>query len=127
MRCGQDRAGVTSVAEFDGQADDAASDGDRGCAVSPAGGDSVARDLPSHVGPWQTGRRRHARFSKDGTWDRMRTAFLIEADVAGEIDWDVSMDSTVARVHQHGATTARFELRPTIHTRGSIELGKFAI
>ena len=30
-----------------------------------------------------------------------------QADAAGEIDWVVSIDSTIARVHQHGATLAR--------------------
>lgn len=30
-----------------------------------------------------------------------------QADAAGKIDWVVSIDSTIARVHQHGATLAR--------------------
>ena len=71
--------------------------------------------------PWQTVWKRHARFCKDGTRDRMLTALLVEADAAGEIDWNVSVDSTVSRVHQHGATAARSELKPTSHTGGSIE------
>ena len=40
-------------------------------------------------------------FSKDGTWDKILLALQTEADAAGEIDWNVSVDSTVARVHQH--------------------------
>ena len=32
---------------------------------------------------------------------------LTDADAAGELDWAVSVDSTIARVHQHGATAAR--------------------
>ena len=28
-------------------------------------------------------------------------------DAAGKIDWVVSIDSTIARVHQHGATLPR--------------------
>ena len=78
-------------------------------------------DLPPHFGPWQTVWRRPARFCKDGTWDRMLTALLVEADAAGEIGWNVWVDSTVWRVHQDGATAARFELKPTSHTGGSIE------
>lgn len=27
-----------------------------------------------------------------------------EAEAAGRLDWTLSVDSTVARVHQHGAT-----------------------
>jgi transposase len=79
------------------------------------------RDLPSEFGPWQTVWKRHARFSQDGTWDRVLVALQQASDARGEIDWNVSVDSTVARVHQHGATAARCELKPTSHTRGSIE------
>ena len=62
------------------------------------------RDLPVEFGPWQTVWKRHDRFAKDGTWDRVLTALHVEADAAGRLDWTVSVDSTVARVHQHGAT-----------------------
>ncbi len=60
------------------------------------------RDLPAEFGPWQTVWK-HARFSRDGTWDAVLTRLLAEAD-AGELDWAVSVDSTVVRAHQHGAT-----------------------
>jgi hypothetical protein len=44
-----------------------------------------------------------------------------EADARGEIDWRVSVDSTIARVHQHGATAARSQLTPTTsHPGGSV-------
>jgi transposase len=45
------------------------------------------RDLPRDFGPWQTVWKRHHRFSLDGTWDRIHTRLLAEADAAGEIDW----------------------------------------
>ncbi len=80
------------------------------------------RDLPAEFGPWQTVWKRHARFSRDGTWDRVLLALQAEADAKGEIDWNVSVDSTIARVHQHGATAARSQLTVTAHTGGSIEL-----
>lgn len=80
------------------------------------------RDLPSEFGPWQTVWKRHHRFSTDGTWDRVLSALQVQADAAGEIDWRVSVDSTIARVHQHGATAARSSVIPTSHTGGSIEL-----
>ena len=82
------------------------------------------RDLPAEFGPWQTGR--HYRFSTDGTWDKVLLALQTEADAKGEIDWRVSVDSTIARVHQHGATAARSQLTPPSHTGGSIELQRFA-
>lgn len=60
------------------------------------------RDLPAQFGPWQTVWKRHHRSSTDGTWDRVLTVLQAEADAAGEIDWRISVDSTIARVHQHG-------------------------
>ena len=65
------------------------------------------RDLPSEFGPWQTVWKWHSRFSADGTWDRIHTRLLAEADAAGEIDWSVSIDSTINRAHQHSTTLPR--------------------
>jgi len=65
------------------------------------------RDLPFEFGPWQTVWKRHKRFSSDGTWDDVLTALLAQADAAGEIDWAVSIDSTINRAHQHAATLPR--------------------
>ena len=70
------------------------------------------RDLPADFGPWQTVWKRHHRFSLDGTWDRILTALQAQADAAGELDWTVSVDSSICRVHQHGATAARTPDRP---------------
>jgi transposase len=70
------------------------------------------RDLPAEFGPWQTVWKRHHRFSLDGTWDRILTALQAQADAAGELDWVVSVDSSISRVHQHGATAARSLGRP---------------
>ncbi len=65
------------------------------------------RDLPERFGPWQTVWKRHRRFSGDGTWDRIHAALLAEADAAGELDWSVSVDSTINRAHQHGTNLPR--------------------
>jgi transposase len=67
------------------------------------------RDLPESFGPWQTVWKRHKRFSTDGTWDRIHGRLVAEADAAGEIDWQVSVDSTINRAHQHATTLARVE------------------
>ena len=48
-----------------------------------------------------------SRISLDGTWDRLLSRLLAEADAAGDIDWSVSVDSTINRAHQHGATLSR--------------------
>src|SRR6185312_14121494 len=65
------------------------------------------RDLPEEFGPWQTVWKRHRRFSLDGTWDRLLSRLLAEADAAGDIDWSVSVDSTINRAHQHGTSLPR--------------------
>jgi transposase len=77
------------------------------------------RDLPAEFGPWQTVWRRHHLFSTDGTWDKVLTALQAQADARGEIDWRLSVDSTIARVHQHGATAARSSQGPMSHTGGT--------
>lgn len=69
------------------------------------------RDLPVSFGPWQTVWKRHRRFSGDGTWDAIHAALLARADAAQEIDWTVSVDSTINRAHQHGTNLPR-EPRP---------------
>ncbi len=51
--------------------------------------------------------KRHAGFSKDGTWDRVLQALPVKADHAGHLDWQLSIDSTVSRVHQHGLNMSR--------------------
>jgi len=65
------------------------------------------RDLPVSFGPWQTVWKRHRRFSGDGTWDKILAVLLARADAAGEIDWTVSVDSTINRAHQHGTNLPR--------------------
>jgi transposase len=51
--------------------------------------------------------KRHKRFSSDGTWDRIHTRLLADADAAGDLDWSISIDSTINRAHQHATTLAR--------------------
>lgn len=66
------------------------------------------RDLPERFGPWKTVYERHRLWSADGTWERLLRQVQAAAGAAGEIDWDVSVDSTIVRAHQHaaGARTA---------------------
>lgn len=75
-------------------------------------------DLPhEQLGPWQTVWKRHARYARDGTWDRALQAILADADAAGMIDWDVAADATIARAHQHATNTSR----PDQDTPGTVE------
>jgi len=86
------------------------------------------RDLPVEFGPWQTVWKRHRRFAADGTWDRILTA--ARADAAADLDWHLSVDSTIARVHQHGANITRHVRepgrRPRNSTGGAVELHESA-
>lgn len=72
------------------------------------------RDLPASFGPWQTVWKRHHRFSTDGTWDKIHARLLAEAQAAGDIDWMVSVDSTINRAHQHATNASRVEEPPAV-------------
>jgi transposase len=61
------------------------------------------RDLPERFGPWETVYKRHRRWSADGTWKMLLSRMQAAGDAAGQIDWEVSVDSTAVRAHQHAA------------------------
>nr|WP_308285899.1 IS5 family transposase [Actinoplanes hulinensis] len=61
------------------------------------------RDIPGVYGSWSAVHALFRRWQRDGTWARILTALQTVADAAGRIVWDVSVDSTVARAHQHAA------------------------
>ncbi|WP_420708765.1 IS5 family transposase [Streptomyces sp. FXJ7.023] len=65
------------------------------------------RDLPERLGPWKTVYERHRLWSADGTWERLLQQVQAEADAAGQIDWGISVDSTIVRAHQHAAGAHR--------------------
>lgn len=82
------------------------------------------RDLPrERFGPWQTVWKRFNSYSRRGVWDKILARLLAEADAAGEIEWTVSIDSTIARAHQHGTNTTR----PDQPTGGLIESHEFRV
>ncbi|WP_444545056.1 IS5 family transposase [Streptomyces djakartensis] len=76
------------------------------------------RDLPERFGPWKTVYERHRLWSADGTWERLLQQIQAAADATGEIDWDVSVDSTIVRAHQHAAG-ARTEPPPALASKGA--------
>ena len=65
------------------------------------------RDVPRAFAPWQTLWKRHDAWSADGTWQRILAALQGMADEAGELDWVVSVDSSIVRAHQHAAGARR--------------------
>lgn len=78
------------------------------------------RDLPERFGPWKTVYERHRLWSANGTWERLLQQVQAAADATGEIDWDISVDSTVVRAHQHAAG-ARIDPPPPPASKGAEE------
>ena len=65
------------------------------------------RDLPVEYGPWQTVYGLFRRWQRNGTWPGLLTALQARADAAGLITWEVNVDSTICRAHQHAAGARR--------------------
>ncbi|MFE0800403.1 IS5 family transposase [Streptomyces sp. NPDC058812] len=61
------------------------------------------RDLPDELGSFQTAHKRLIRWAADGTWARILAAVLATADADDDVEWTVSVDSTICRAHQHAA------------------------
>jgi hypothetical protein len=51
-------------------------------------------------------------------WERLLQQVQAAADAAGEIDWDVSVDSAIVRTHQHAAG-ARIDPPPAVASKGA--------
>ncbi|MGI3197909.1 IS5 family transposase [Streptomyces umbrinus] len=79
------------------------------------------RDLPDELGSFQTAHKRLIRWAVDGTWEMILTAVLSSADADDDIDWTVSVDSTVVRAHQHAAGAVKrgaYSGEPSDHALG---------
>lgn len=61
------------------------------------------RDVPECYGSWQAVYGLFRRWQRAGVWERIVGGLQTRADAAGLITWDVSVDSTIARAHQHAA------------------------
>src|SRR3982751_2257678 len=65
------------------------------------------RDIPERFGHWNSIYQRFSDWSADGTWARLLAAVQQAAASKDEVEWTVSVDSTITRVHQPGAPLAR--------------------
>jgi len=54
------------------------------------------------------------RWRRDGTWEGLLSDVQTKSDAVGEVEWVVSVDSTVARAHQHASGARR---RPSLADR----------
>jgi len=61
------------------------------------------RDVPECYGSWLAVYGLFRRWQRAGIWAAILTGLQARADAAGLITWDVSVDSTIARAHQHAA------------------------
>ncbi|WP_370973552.1 IS5 family transposase [Amycolatopsis sp. cg9] len=61
------------------------------------------RDMPVGYGSWAAAYGLFRRWQRAGVWQQILTALQALAEAAGRITWDVSVDSTIARAHQHAA------------------------
>ena len=61
------------------------------------------RDVPECYGHWRTVYGLYRRWQRVGVWARILAGLQGRADALELIIWDVSVDSTIARVHQHAA------------------------
>lgn len=61
------------------------------------------RDVPERYGPWDRIYDLVRRWQRNGACHRILEQVQADADAKGLITWDVSVDSTVRRAHQHAA------------------------
>ncbi|WP_329238299.1 IS5 family transposase [Streptomyces sp. NBC_00111] len=61
------------------------------------------RYIPVGYGPWNRVYDLFRRWQRDGTWHRILTRLQSLADAKSAITWELSVDSTVCRAHQHAA------------------------
>jgi transposase len=61
------------------------------------------RDMPAEYGLWGRAYDLFRRWQRNGTWQRIFTELQARADAKDLITWDLDVDSTVCRAHQHAA------------------------
>ncbi|MET9862701.1 IS5 family transposase [Streptomyces smyrnaeus] len=59
--------------------------------------------LPEKYGNWRGVYNRLRMWAVNGTWERVFTALVAQADANEDLAWAVSVDSTIVRAHQHAA------------------------
>nr|WP_246193387.1 IS5 family transposase [Kitasatospora atroaurantiaca] len=69
------------------------------------------RDVPPRYGPWERVYDLFTRWQRNRTWKRILERLQARADANGLIIWEVNMDSTIARAHQHAAGARKGDLQ----------------
>jgi transposase len=68
-----------------------------------AGRQQLAARTAPDVGRWEVVFERFARWEADGTWAKLLEHVQVRDDAVGQVEWTVSVDSTINRAHQHAA------------------------
>ncbi|WP_344428903.1 transposase [Amycolatopsis minnesotensis] len=76
------------------------------------------RDMPVGYGSWAAVYGLSRRWQRAGAWQAILTVLQGPAEVTGRITCDVSVDSTIARAHQHAAGARK---------RGGVRAGAEAV
>ncbi|MFH8573982.1 transposase [Streptomyces sp. NPDC017993] len=65
-------------------------------------------DLPEHFGSWKGAHNRRQKWAADGTWEKVFTALLAQADAEGDLDRVVTVDPCPhrPRARHHGSAPA---------------------
>jgi transposase len=70
------------------------------------------RDLPDSFGPYTTCYNRFVRWRRAGVWGKIMNALARDRDAAVQM-----IDTSIVRVHQHGACITRKRRQYPRHTR----------
>src|SRR3954463_9994579 len=76
---------------------------------------STLRDLPEMFGPYTTCYNRFVRWRRAGVWGRIIDALSAAHDAAVQM-----IDTSIVRVHQHGACIARNQRQSMGRSRGGL-------
>lgn len=82
------------------------------------------RDVPERYGHWQSVYSLPRRWQRAGIWPLIWAKLRPFVDTVGSIGWTVSVDSTIARAHQHaaGARASRSWARALRRSVGAMNL-----
>lgn len=73
------------------------------------------RDLPDHFGPYTTCYNRFVRWRRAGVWGRIIDALAVAHDATVQM-----IDTSIVRVHQHGACITRNKRQSMGRSRGGL-------
>ena len=77
------------------------------------------RDLPERYGLWKTAHERLRLWTKTGLWQKILDEVIVKDDAIGQVEWVISVDSSVVRARQHAAGARKKGAAPPKDTKTS--------